>query len=119
MQPVFLLFRDLRRFRCTARAKADIKTSPAQPLHKSRTLVLTLATLFSLDAFAGDLIVQSLLALWLYHGFGSCLAATGAIFFWSGVFSAASHLNARTAPNDGRWRLQPSTRHGTRSALSL
>ncbi|WP_349254107.1 MFS transporter [Rhizobium sp. CC1099] len=76
------------------RDQADVNTSPAQPLQKSRTLVLTLATLFSLDAFAGGLIVQSLLALWLYHRFGLSLAATGAIFFWSGVFSAASYLVA-------------------------
>ncbi|OWK24201.1 hypothetical protein AJ87_23360 [Rhizobium yanglingense] len=41
----------MRRFWCIgARAKADIKTSPAQTLHKSRTLVLTLAALFSIDA---------------------------------------------------------------------
>jgi hypothetical protein len=41
-------------------------TSP-KPLSQSRSTVLTLAALFSLDAFGGGLVVQSLLALWLYQ----------------------------------------------------
>jgi predicted MFS family arabinose efflux permease len=38
--------------------------------------------------------VQSLLALWLVERFGLSLATTGAIFFWSGLLSAASYLAA-------------------------
>ncbi|MER8614467.1 MFS transporter [Mesorhizobium sp. M1136] len=64
----------------------------AQPLRRSRSIVLSLAALFSLDAFAGGFVVQSLLALWLFQRFGLSLAATGAIFFWTGVLSAASYL---------------------------
>jgi predicted MFS family arabinose efflux permease len=56
--------------------------------------VLTLAALFSLDAFAGGLVVQSLLALWLFERFGLSLAAAGAIFFWTGVLSALSYFAA-------------------------
>jgi MFS family permease len=74
--------------------QVDVKTTAAQPLHKSKALVLTLAALFSIDAFAGGLVVQSLLALWLYHRFGLSLVATGGIFFWSGLLSAASYLVA-------------------------
>ncbi|MER9125071.1 MFS transporter [Mesorhizobium sp. M0959] len=66
----------------------------AQPLRRSRSIVLSLAALFSLDAFAGGFVVQSLLALWLFQRFGLSLAATGAIFFWTGVLSAASYLVA-------------------------
>src|SRR4051794_6821557 len=66
----------------------------AQPLRKSRRVVLTLAALFSLDSFAGGLVVQSLLALWLLERFGLSLAAAGAIFFWTGLLSALSHLAA-------------------------
>ena len=69
-------------------------TAPRQPLRKSRHIVLTLAALFSLDAFAGGFVVQSLLALWLFERFGLSLLATGAIFFWSGLFSALSYLAA-------------------------
>lgn len=68
--------------------------APAEPLRKSRTIVLTLAALFSLDAFAGGFVVQSLLALWLYQRFGLSLATTGAIFFCTGVLSALSYLVA-------------------------
>ena len=60
-----------------------------QPLRRSRRIVFTLAALFSLDAFAGGFVVQSLLALWLFQRFGLSLAATGAIFFWTGLLSAA------------------------------
>lgn len=38
--------------------------------------------------------MQSLLALWLFERFGLSLAATGAIFFWTGVLSAVSYLVA-------------------------
>jgi MFS family permease len=68
--------------------------APAEPLRQSRRIVLTLATLFSLDAFAGGFVVQSLLALWLFERFGLSLAMTGAIFFWTGLLSALSYLAA-------------------------
>src|SRR5215218_10842528 len=58
----------------------------AEPLRKSRRIVLTLAALFSLDAFAGGFVVQSLLALWLFERFGLSLATAGVIFFWTGLF---------------------------------
>src|SRR5262249_48893051 len=35
-------------------------------LHKSRGIILQLSSLFALDAFAGGLIVQSMLALWFH-----------------------------------------------------
>jgi MFS family permease len=65
-----------------------------QALGPSRGIVLTLAALFSLDAFGGGFIVQSLLALWLFNGFGLSLAAAGSFFFWSGLLSAGSYLAA-------------------------
>jgi predicted MFS family arabinose efflux permease len=68
--------------------------APAEPLRRSRRVVFTLAALFSLDAFAGGFVVQSLLALWLFERFGLSLAAAGAIFFWTGLLSALSYLAA-------------------------
>jgi MFS family permease len=56
--------------------------------------VLTLAALFSLDSFAGGLVIQSLLALWLYSRFGLSLATAGTLFFWFGVLSALSYFAA-------------------------
>jgi MFS family permease len=59
-------------------------------LGPSRAIVLKLAVLFSLDAFAGGFVVQSLLALWLFERFDLSLAQAGVFFFWSGVLSAFS-----------------------------
>lgn len=63
-------------------------------LGPSRGIVLRLAALFSLDAFAGGLVVNSLMALWLMQRFDLSLAATGSFFFWTGLLSAASMLAA-------------------------
>jgi MFS family permease len=72
------------------------------PLGPSRGIVYTLAAVFSLDAFGGGLVVQSMLALWLFERFGLSLAAAGTIFFWAGLLSAASFLaSARIAKRIG------------------
>jgi hypothetical protein len=63
----------------------------AAPLGPSRGIVYRLATLFSIDAFAGGFAVQSLLALWLFSSFGLSLAAAGLFFFWSSVLAAFSY----------------------------
>ena len=59
-------------------------------LGPSRHIVYKLAALFSLDAFAGGFVVQSLLALWLFERFDMSLSAASAFFFWSGLLSAFS-----------------------------
>ena len=64
------------------------------PLGESRNFVYTLAALFSLDSFGGGLVVQSLLAFWLFQHFALSVATAGTIFFWTGVFSAISYLLA-------------------------
>ena len=61
-----------------------------QALGPSRRIVYKLAALFSLDAFAGGFVVQSLLALWLFERFDLSLSAAGLFFFWSGVLAAFS-----------------------------
>ena len=63
---------------------------PPTPLGPSRHTVFKLAALFSVDAFAGGLVVNSLLALWLFERFGMSLAAAGAFFFWAGLLTTAS-----------------------------
>jgi len=62
----------------------------AGALGPSRHIVYRLAALFSLDAFAGGFVVQSLLALWLFERFDLSLSAASLFFFWSGVLSAFS-----------------------------
>ena len=66
----------------------------SQPLGPSRAIVVRLAALFSVDSFAGGLVVNSLLALWLFERFGFSLAQAGVFFFWTGLLAAASQLVA-------------------------
>jgi MFS family permease len=68
--------------------------APAAPLGKSKRVVFTLAALFSLDAFGGGFVVQSMLALWLFERFELSTTVAGTIFFWTGVLSAVSYLVA-------------------------
>jgi MFS family permease len=67
------------------------ETRHSAPLGPSRAVVYRLAALFSLDAFAGGFIVQSLLALWLFQRFDLSLSAAASFFFWSSVLSAFSY----------------------------
>ena len=67
---------------------------PSASLGPSRRIVVRLAALFSLDAFAGGLVVNALLSLWLLQRFGLSLAQAGVFFFWSGMLGAASQLAA-------------------------
>jgi MFS family permease len=60
-------------------------------LGPSRGMVFRLAALFSLDAFAGGFVVQSLLALWLFEHFHLSLAAAGVFFFCTGLLAAFSY----------------------------
>jgi MFS family permease len=68
--------------------------APAAPLGPSKKIVLTLAGLFSLDAFGGGFVVQSMLALWLFERFELSTTVAGTIFFWTGILSAVSYLVA-------------------------
>ena len=73
---------------------ADTGAAEARPrfaLGESKRIVLQLAGLFSIDAFAGGFVVQSLLALWLFQKFGLSLTAAGVFFFWSGLLAALSY----------------------------
>jgi len=66
----------------------------ASALGPSRKIVWKLAALFSVDSFAGGLVINALLALWLFERFGLSLSAAGAFFFWTGLLSAGSQLVA-------------------------
>lgn len=68
--------------------------APKSALGPSKKRVYVLATLFSLDAFGGGFVVQSLIALWLYQRFGLSIEVAGSIFFWAGLLTAFSYLVA-------------------------
>ena len=63
-------------------------------LGRSRGIVLRLAGLQSVDAFAGGLVVQSLIALWFRQQYGAGDEALGALFFGASLCSAVSFLGA-------------------------
>lgn len=99
MQAMFLLYTLIACasglvYRGLPKALATEDRQPVAPLQQSKKKVYTLAALFSLDAFAGGFVVQSMVALWLYQRFGMSLAAAGVVFFWTGVLTAASYLVA-------------------------
>ena len=90
---VWALYLRLPQAHADAAASAE-PAAPAVALGPSRAIVWKLAALFSIDSFAGGLVVNALLALWLFERFGLSLTAAGAFFFWTGLFSAASQLAA-------------------------
>ncbi len=78
-----------------ATAGSDSKASvAAEPLGASRAIVVKLAALFCIDSFAGGLLVNSLLALWLFQRFDMSLAAAGHFFFVANLLTTASQLLA-------------------------
>jgi len=66
------------------------QSAASEPLGKSRKVVYQLAALFSLDAFGGGFVVQSLLALWLFRRFDLSVSAAGTLLLVTGTLSAAS-----------------------------
>jgi predicted MFS family arabinose efflux permease len=87
---VWLLYRQL------PRPQADQASPLVEPsaLGHSRPVVLRLAALFSLDSFAGGLVVNALMALWLFKRFDLPLGVTGVFFMGTGLLSALSQLAA-------------------------
>ena len=63
-------------------------------LKRSQKIVFRLAALFSLDAFAGGFVIQTLMALWFNMKFGVEPAVLGAIFFGANILAGISALSA-------------------------
>ena len=81
----------------------DIEVGPASEiesgprllgLHRSRGVVGRLSALFSLDAFAGGLIVQSMVAYWFHIKYGVEAGIIGSIFFGANILAGISALLA-------------------------
>jgi MFS family permease len=86
-----------------SRLSANIEVPPSpnhQPskflggLHKSRRTVLKLSALFSIDAFAGGFVIQSIVAYWFFVRFGLDKALIGSIFFGANILAGFSALSA-------------------------
>jgi MFS family permease len=59
---------------------------------ESRPVVAKLAALFSLDAFAGGFVIQSMVAYWFHLRYGVSPGALGSIFFFANILAAVSAL---------------------------
>ncbi|OHC77479.1 MAG: MFS transporter [Rhodoferax sp. RIFCSPLOWO2_12_FULL_60_11] len=74
--------------------KAPVGTRLVLGLHRSRAVVLRLSALFALDAFAGGLILQSMIAYWFHIKFGVDTGLLGSLFFGANVLAGISALLA-------------------------
>jgi MFS family permease len=75
----------------------------AAPLAKSRATVMRLAALFSIDAFGGGFVIQSLMALWMFRRFNLSVQAAGTFFFVAGLLGSFSQfVSSRLAARFGR-----------------
>jgi MFS family permease len=63
-------------------------------LHRSRGVVVKLSALFSIDAFAGGFVLQSILAYWFHVRFNVQPAILGSIFFGANILAGISALTA-------------------------
>lgn len=63
-------------------------------LHRSKSTVIKLSALFSLDAFAGGFILESFLAYWFHVTFGADERVLGMIFFGGNLLAGISALSA-------------------------
>ncbi|MDR7575273.1 MAG: MFS transporter [Armatimonadota bacterium] len=80
--------------RLSDRVEAPVAGGGGGGLRRSRRIVLRLTGLFGLDALAGGLVVQSLVAFWFHQRFGVDLAELGPLFFGTNLLSALSYLAA-------------------------
>ena len=74
--------------------KTESEPKKVLGLHRSRKVVIKLSALFALDAFAGGLIVQSMIAYWFHIKFGVDSGVLGSIFFFANILAGISALLA-------------------------
>lgn len=89
--------------------EAHAPAAHGAPLARSRGVVMRLSALFSLDAFGGGFVVQSLLALWLFRRFHLSIAAAGSFFSrlasWD-HFRSSYHRGSRPGSDEStRWSI--------------
>ncbi len=83
-----------RRLSAAVERPPPVDPTPARALRESRSVVLRLAALFSLDSFAGGFTVQAFVAFWLAQRFDASLGVIGVTFFAFGVLQTASFVSS-------------------------
>jgi predicted MFS family arabinose efflux permease len=82
---------------CAGHRGGDPRDAPIATrlgLHRSQRVVARLAALFSLDAFAGGFVIQSIVSYWFATRFGMSVGALGALFFAANIMAGISALLA-------------------------
>jgi MFS family permease len=75
-------------------ANASQKLKSRFGLHRSRSVVFKLSALFSIDAFAGGFVLQSILAYWFHVRYNVEPGLLGSIFFGANILAGISALTA-------------------------
>ena len=89
-----ILFLTLSRDIEVPEASQAVPTRRVLGLHRSRNVVIRLSALFALDAFAGGLVVQAMIAYWFHVKFGIDAGIIGSIFFGANILAGISALLA-------------------------
>ncbi len=79
--------------------KVSAQTKVIFGLHRSKSVVMRLSALFALDAFAGGLILQSMISYWFHVKFGVDSGTLGSIFFGANILAGISALLAVKVAN--------------------
>ncbi len=74
--------------------KPSAQTKLVLGLHRSKSVVMRLSALFALDAFAGALILQSMIAIWFNIRFGVNVGVIGSIYSGANILAGISALLA-------------------------
>jgi MFS family permease len=88
---LFLLFLILS---SAIEVQSKVQQKTTLGLHRSRAVIMRLSMLFAMDAFAGGLIVQSLLVYWFQRNFVVDVELLGRIFAGANVLAGISALLA-------------------------
>ena len=75
-------------------ADPSLKLKTRFGLHRSRSVVFKLSALFSIDAFAGGFVLQSILAYWFHVRYHVAPGTLGSIFFGANILAGISALSA-------------------------
>ena len=75
-------------------ADPSLKLKTRFGLHRSRGVVFKLSALFSIDAFAGGFVLQSILAYWFHVRYHVAPGTLGSIFFGANILAGISALSA-------------------------
>src|SRR5438309_8280051 len=72
----------------------EVEVRSRARLHRSREQVFRLASLFSIDAFAGGFVVTVFIVFWFSKRFGASQELMSAVIFAAGLLQAASSIAA-------------------------